>query len=427
MASASVSVQIIDASTGIGIPNASVSLVDGAIEFNENVNNSGNITTSVFWGDYAVTAGAWGYKANSQNLVVNGTNSITIELEPGYEDDFFFDFGWSIDGNATAGIWERGIPNGTSFQNRIANPDIDVPDDLGEQAYVTGNEAGASGTSDDVDNGITRLTSPVMDLSSFLSPVARFSTWFFNRGGQGGQPNDALVVKISNGITEATIYTDNTSNSSWSPETAIALTDFITITDNMRIIFEADDVPGGHVLEAGVDKFSITDSPALAAFTADVTNGCFPLTVNFTDPNETTTAWEWTFENGIPATSNLKNPTSAFLTEGTHSVTLIATTPDGTFTLSQPDFIVTTPLPTINVQFSIVNDSTVVFSSNSSNATNFVWDFGDGNTSSEANPTHTYSSGGLVTVTLVATNECCLLYTSPSPRDRQKSRMPSSA
>ena len=24
-------------------------------------------------------------------------------------------------------------------------------------------------------------------------------------------------------------------------------------------------------------------------------------------------------------------------------------------------------------------------------------------------------------------NECCLLYTSPSPRDRQKSRMPSSA
>ena len=34
---------------------------------------------------------------------------------------------------------------------------------------------------------------------------------------------------------------------------------------------------------------------------------------------------------------------------------------------------------------------------------------------------------GLLRVQLDAMPKCCLLYTSPSPRDRQKSRMPSSA
>ena len=33
----------------------------------------------------------------------------------------------------------------------------------------------------------------------------------------------------------------------------------------------------------------------------------------------------------------------------------------------------------------------------------------------------------LIYVAVSITNNCCLLYTSPSPRDRQKSRMPSSA
>ena len=51
---------------------------------------------------------------------------------------------------------------------------------------------------------------------------------------------------------------------------------------------------------------------------------------------------------------------------------------------------------------------TVSFSSAGSGATSYVWDFGDGNTSTQNNPSHTYSSAGIYT---------CLLYTSPSPRD----------
>jgi PKD repeat protein len=44
---------------------------------------------------------------------------------------------------------------------------------------------------------------------------------------------------------------------------------------------------------------------------------------------------------------------------------------------------------------------------NSVNATSYAWDFGDGNTSTVANPSHTYGTGGNYTVTLIASNGNC--------------------
>ncbi len=401
-----ITTQVVDATTGQGIANAFVELQYGLIEFNQSTDPSGNFDLSaVTLGDYVITAGAWGYQAKIVSQTIAGPSTIIIELDPGYEDDFYFDFEWTVDGNADAGIWEKGVPNGTEIQPDVfINPGMDVPDDLGEQAFVTGN-MGTNFFDDDVDNGLTRLTSPVMDLTTYSSPVARFSTWFYNGSGTG-QPNDALVVKINNGITESVIFTQTQSGNSWNPETAIVLSDFIAITDNMQIIFEADDVPAGHVLEAAIDKFSITNSETLAPFTANNTSGCVPFTVEFSDPNQNTTAWNWTFEGGIPETSTAQNPTVVFTTPGTHEVNLIATTSNGAFTLNQPDFITVAPLPTVNLQYSIVNDSTVAFSSNATNASNFSWNFGDGSTSTEENPTYVYSIGGLLTVSLVVSNEC---------------------
>lgn len=46
----------------------------------------------------------------------------------------------------------------------------------------------------------------------------------------------------------------------------------------------------------------------------------------------------------------------------------------------------------------------VSFTNNSINAVNYSWDFGDGNTSDEENPTHTYMNEGTYTVILIATS-----------------------
>jgi len=46
----------------------------------------------------------------------------------------------------------------------------------------------------------------------------------------------------------------------------------------------------------------------------------------------------------------------------------------------------------------------VIFTNLSTNAISYQWDFGDGNTSTDTNPTHTYTTNGTFTVTLVAIN-----------------------
>jgi hypothetical protein len=46
--------------------------------------------------------------------------------------------------------------------------------------------------------------------------------------------------------------------------------------------------------------------------------------------------------------------------------------------------------------------SQVVFTNNSVNATSYSWDFGDGQTSADINPTHTYTSAGIFNARLVA-------------------------
>jgi hypothetical protein len=58
--------------------------------------------------------------------------------------------------------------------------------------------------------------------------------------------------------------------------------------------------------------------------------------------------------------------------------------------------------PVADFGYSQVSGSQYQFSENSSNATDFLWDFGDGNTSTQPNPQHTYAASGNYTIELTA-------------------------
>ena len=70
-----------------------------------------------------------------------------------------------------------------------------------------------------------------------------------------------------------------------------------------------------------------------------------------------------------------------------------------------PAYITVQSAPSAGFNFS-ANQGVVTFANTSQNATTFSWNFGDGSSSSEQNPVHTYASGGSYTVTLTATNNC---------------------
>lgn len=65
-----------------------------------------------------------------------------------------------------------------------------------------------------------------------------------------------------------------------------------------------------------------------------------------------------------------------------------------------------TPAPTVDYTYSGASSpapALVSFTSNTTNTTTYLWDFGDNSTSTIANPQHTYTAGGTYTVKLTAT------------------------
>lgn len=56
------------------------------------------------------------------------------------------------------------------------------------------------------------------------------------------------------------------------------------------------------------------------------------------------------------------------------------------------------------------NTMTVDFTNSSTNAVDYIWDFGDGNSSTLENPNHTYAANGIYTVTLIVGDAACANY-----------------
>ena len=241
---------------------------DGII-YTTTSNDDGTFTiTNILEGNYQFYAGKWGYLHTVEVLSIDlSTNSVTLSLNEGYQDDFFFDANWEINNSAQTGVWELGEPIGTFAQGGSAsNPDFDVEGDLGVECYVTGNAGGGVGD-DDIDGGITQLVSPVMDLTTYNQPIVKYRTWFFNVEGNPN-PNDDFVISVSNGSNEVILETITESASEWRPESSFVLSDVIDITDNMTMIFTSQDQPLGHLVEAALDAFIVEEG--MPSSTADL-------------------------------------------------------------------------------------------------------------------------------------------------------------
>ncbi|MFM2136600.1 MAG: hypothetical protein RL021_2000, partial [Bacteroidota bacterium] len=216
----SVEGQIIDALTGQPLANAEVSLTNADFDLQVQSNAAGTfVFNSVVDGTYDLTAGKWGYFTEC-STVSTTASPFNIALQPGYQDDFSFDFGWTVTGTSL-NAWELGEPlgslNGTGQQ---INPEYDATGDCGERCYVTDNGAGPF-TSHDVDNGYTLLTSPVFDLSIYSNPVIEFDRWFVNNGGTGGA-NDSLIFSITNSFSTVrlgAVTANSPGQSSWYHQT----------------------------------------------------------------------------------------------------------------------------------------------------------------------------------------------------------------
>lgn len=175
------------------------------------------------------------------------------------------------------------------------------------------------------------------------------------------------------------------------------------------------------VTEADYINLSVTE----AGFLPDVFGFCMPLEVNFTDASVSATnivSYEWDFGDG--GTSSLSNPTYTYADTGIFDVTLIITNDLGctdTLIRSNYIFVYTPPVANFYNHDTVICPGIIDFIDLSFNATDWYWDFGDGETSTEQFPTHEYQDTGYFSVTLIALNNGCsdtleipnMIYVSP--------------
>jgi PKD repeat protein len=119
-------------------------------------------------------------------------------------------------------------------------------------------------------------------------------------------------------------------------------------------------------------------------------------------------AWAWTF--GDNSTSSLQNPTHVYTTSGTYPVTLTVTDNHGhRATVSQNVSVTANKPPTSSFTWDNTSGGNVVnFNDTSIDSDGSVvawsWTFGDGTSSTQEFPSHTYATSGSYTVTLTVTD-----------------------
>jgi gliding motility-associated-like protein len=154
------------------------------------------------------------------------------------------------------------------------------------------------------------------------------------------------------------------------------------------------------ILEAPVPNFTFTNN-----------NECAGTVISFSNVTTGTngsTTYFWDFGDG--SNSTLDNPTHTYATAGTYSVTLMATNGTNCKVTSSANVVTVTSSPVSS--FTFTNDNqcagTVLSFTNTSTGTtgasSYEWSFGDGVTSTQMNPTHSYGTGGTYNVTLTVKN-----------------------
>ncbi len=202
--------------------------------------------------------------------------------------------------------------------------------------------------------------------------------WNLGNGAISGQQNPSTTF-FTPGIYNITLTVSNASGSN-----SITKNQYITVYDKPTV------------------NFTVSDSST-----------CIPVNVKFTDLSKTSigsiTNWKWDFDDG--SFSSVQNPQHLYNTAGNYNITLKVTNTGGCInTLTKLAYIKATD--SIRTLFSFTKGikcnppETIAFTNNTTGpgTLSFLWNFGDGNTSTTATPNHTYLSGGLFSVKLIVKN-----------------------
>ena len=143
-------------------------------------------------------------------------------------------------------------------------------------------------------------------------------------------------------------------------------------------------------------------------FTGDTLMGCTPHEVDFINLSQGASIYYWEFGDGDAAYSMA--PSHTYNQAGSYDVSLIGITDQGCMdTLTIDNMVVAFPVPfamfTMDPDSTSILQSEITFLDQSMGATQWRWDFGDGNYGVFQNAVHRYYEHGYYPVTLTVWNQ----------------------
>ena len=216
-------------------------------------------------------------------------------------------------------------------------------------------------------------------------------------------------------INEAIVLQDSSSpapiSATWdfgdgNTGTGLSVTHTYTALGTYQITYKASFGGCSSIVTKTID---VTNKPIAGFSSASVLKSCLPpLTVQFDNSSLNAANYIWDFGDGTSATGT--SPQHTYTISGAFTVKLIAIGIGGcSDTISKVNFVrINQPKITSfsGFPFHGCAPSTVPFKANVTSAeaiATYLWDFGDGTTSSQGTPTHVYSTVGTYKVSLTVT------------------------
>lgn len=351
----------------------------------------------------------------------NGT--LTFVITPSSRDDIdwvLFDLGTNNDCARAAAIRcaaGRGVDCDPQTQR------VYIRTGLSLTATDYSEASGCIGGQDGLVKYVDMLSGHVYGLliNNFDSSNHGFTIEFGGTGEFAG-PN-AKIGFVQNGPCPYQSYTfkslsSNFSNLKWtlgegasiSTTTAEGPFDITYSTSGVKtVVLEAFNDKGCSVIDTKI--FTAIAKSSSSLITANKTSYCLGDTIRMNTPLQANATYLWTGPSGFTSTeTSISIPIDSISRAGVYSLIVIA----DTCRRDTSNYIVP-PIPEKPIARFIAEtiaelptSQTIRFLNTSINADHYLWNFGDGNTSEEANPVHTYTSTGTFDINLrIFNNDAC--------------------
>jgi len=254
-------------------------------------------------------------------------------------------------------------------------------------------------------NSTTTYTITVTDANGCSATISNTVNFFANPvvGANAATPGVCLTFGDQ-------LNANGASNYAWSPAAGLSATNIANpvatpaATTNYQVI--GTDVNG--CVDTAYIQVLVYPNPNVS-FSAPITSGCQPLTVNLQDNSNissgTVVGWNWTVESG--GTSTVQNPSFTFPGIGDFDVTLTATSDMGcTSTASIVDYLHSYSVPTAGFYATpnpaTLGDALVEFTNTSStDVTSSLWDIDGLATINAMSPSYDFTTADTFDITLI--------------------------